>query len=88
MKPRERIAPLLDQARTLRRRAYGYDRPITAGRIERALVVLAQLMELEQEPRYAPLLDRLERELAVYKQERDPISRARRILRDLTIDAG
>jgi len=86
MKPRERIAPLLDQARTMRRRVPD-DQPITAERIERALVVLAQLMELEQEPRYAPLLDRLERELAVYKQERDPISRARRILRDLTIDA-
>ena len=85
MEPRDRIAPLLDQARRLRRR--DDDQPITAERIERALVVLAQLMELEQEPRYAPLLDRLERELAVYKQERDPISRARRILRDLTIDA-
>jgi len=86
MKPRDRIAPLLGQARALRR--LDDDRPITAERIEHALIVLARLMELENEPRYAPLLDRLERELAVYKQERDPISRARRILRDLTIDAS
>lgn len=86
MKPRDRIAPLLDQARALRRQPAEDDSPVTAERIEHAMVLLAFIMTSTGQARLAPLLDRLERELAVYKHARDPLSRARRILADHTVE--
>lgn len=81
MKPRDRLAPTLQAARALARD----DTPITAERIEHAMVLVA-FMVASGQTKLAPLLDRLEKELAIYKQERDPVSRAQRILRDHTID--
>ena len=90
MKPRDRISPLLDQARRLSLTGSAAlseaEAPITAERIEHAMVLLAFIMTSTGQARLAPLLDRLERELAVYKHARDPLSRARRILADHTVE--
>jgi len=83
MKPRDRIAPMIDQARRLARRATDDDLPIDAERIERDMILLAFIITSTGQTKLAPLLDRLERELAEYRLERDPLSRAQRILRDL-----
>lgn len=89
MTPRDKLAASLEAARALRRRApvARDDEPITADRIEHAMVLLAFIITSTGDTGYAPLLDRLERELAEYKQERDPMSRAQRILRDHTVEA-
>jgi hypothetical protein len=84
MKPHDRLAPLVDQARALR--AAPTDRPITAERIERAMVLLAFIITSTGKTKFSPLLERLERELAEYKAERDPMSRAARILRDYSVE--
>jgi len=78
MKPRERISPMIDQARRLARR--DDDQPIDAERIERDMILLAFIITSTGQTKLAPLLDRLERELAEYRLERDPLSRAQRIL--------
>jgi hypothetical protein len=85
MKPRDRLAPLVDQARALRPAPVA-DAPITAERIERAMVLLAFIITSTGKTKFSPLLERLERELAEYKAERDPMSRAARILRDYIVD--
>jgi hypothetical protein len=113
MKPHDRLAPLVDQARRnelAEKLARGEmftpadnrdvrqallvddfpnaptDRPITAERIERAMVLLAFIITSTGKTKFAPLLERLERDLAEYKAERDPMSRAARILRDYSLD--
>ena len=86
MKPRERLAPTIDQARRLVRRAVFDDQPIDAERIERDMILLAFIIASTGQTKLAPLLDRLERELAEYRLERDPMSRAQRILRDHAIE--
>jgi hypothetical protein len=115
MKPRDKLGPALEAARSMApRRALGghqgarlegepvnppsggtkvarpepvaVGEPVTAERIEHAMVVLAFIITSTGDTAYAPLLDRLERELAEYKQERDPMSRARRILQDHTVE--
>ena len=84
MKPRDRIGPMIDQARRLARRVTDDDQPIAAERIERDMILLAFIITSTGQTKLAPLLDRLERELAEYRLERDPLSRAQRILRDHT----
>jgi hypothetical protein len=91
MKPHDRLAPLVDQARRLTLTGSdalaAADRPITAERIERAMVLLAFIITSTGKTKFSPLLERLERELAEYKAERDPMSRAARILRDYSVEA-
>lgn len=55
------------------------DKPITEQRIERALVVVAEIIA-DGSPEYMPILEALERHLERYKDGRDPLSRARAIL--------
>lgn len=81
MKPTDRLPASIDRARALTHEAPADE--ITADRIQHAMVLMAFLVASGQ-PRLVPLLDRLEAELALYKQERDPVSRARRILLDHT----
>lgn len=54
------------------------DDPVTPERIERALVAVARLV-VKRGPVYAPILERLEREL-INARRRDPVSHAMRIL--------
>lgn len=63
-----------------------FDQPITAERIERAMVLLAFIITSTGKTKFSPLLERLERELAEYRAERDPMSRAARILRDYSVE--
>jgi hypothetical protein len=87
MKPHDRLAPLVDQARALRPAPIDAA-PVTAERIERAMVLLAFIITSTGQTKFSPLLERLERELAEYKAERDPMSRAARILRDYSKPAS
>ena len=53
--------------------------PMTAERIERALLALAVIIASRSEKdagTLAPIYDRLERELAAYQERRDVVSRA------------
>ena len=54
--------------------------PITEERIKRALVAVARIIE-DGSLEYMPILDALERHLDEYKKGRDPLSRARAILK-------
>lgn len=54
-------------------------------RLERALVVAAYIV-VRHGPVYAPLVDRLERELEAARRD-DPVDRARRILERFSIPA-
>jgi hypothetical protein len=56
------------------------DAPITEARIRRALVAVAYVISEHGRTEYGPLLERLERELLMYREARDPLSRARAIL--------
>lgn len=56
------------------------DREVMVARLESAIQVVARVIVTHKAPEYAPLLDRLEKELAYYREARDPISRARAIL--------
>jgi hypothetical protein len=56
------------------------ERAVMVGRLENAIRVVAHVIATYGEVEYAPLLDRLEKELAYYKEGRDPMSRARAIL--------
>ena len=56
------------------------ERAIMVERLENAIGVVAYAICTYNEVEYAPLLDRLEKELAYYKERRDPVSRARAIL--------
>jgi hypothetical protein len=56
------------------------NRPVTPGRVERALRFVAWLIAHHGMIECAPLMERLERELKVYQELRDPVSRARAIL--------
>lgn len=92
MKPHDRLAGGLAIARKTLARARARrrqdDAPITAERIERALVLLAHMIANGQaEAGTAQLLDRLEAELNEYKHARDPIGRARAILEQRTVPA-
>lgn len=53
---------------------------IMVARLENAVQAVARAIVNYGEIEYAPLLDRLEKELAYYREERDPVSRARKIL--------
>lgn len=57
------------------------ERAVMVGRLESAIRIVAYAICTHGEVEYAPLLDRLEKELAYYREGRDPISRARAILR-------
>jgi hypothetical protein len=56
------------------------DQPITQARLQQALVAVAYVISEYGRTEYGPLLERLERELLMYREARDPVSRARRIL--------
>lgn len=56
------------------------NRPVTPERLERALRFVAWVIAHHGMIEYAPLMERLERELKVYQESRDPVSRARAIL--------
>jgi len=53
--------------------------PLTIERLERALVVAAQLME-RHGALMVPIFEKLERELAKMKSDQDAISRGKRLL--------
>jgi hypothetical protein len=57
------------------------DKPITEERIRQALVTVAYIISTYGEAEYLPLMERLEQELERYKDGRDPLSRARAILK-------
>jgi hypothetical protein len=61
------------------------NQPITVERLEAALAIVARGVVLDG-PIYAPLFDRLEREIAALRAADDVVSRARRYLsaRDAT----
>lgn len=61
--------------------------PLTAERLERAIVVLAYVITVHG-PVYAPLLDALERELEEVRRQAAPLERAQRILAAYTADGG
>lgn len=54
---------------------------MTVERLERALLVMAEIVVLHG-PAYAPLLNRLERELEQLKRD-DPVAKARRLIETL-----
>lgn len=56
------------------------ERTIMVERLENAIQVVARVIVTYGEVEYAPLLDRLEKELAYFREARDPVSRARAIL--------
>ena len=56
------------------------ERMVMVERLEAAVRVVAYAISTYGEVEYAPLLDRLEKELSYYKEGRDPVSRARAIL--------
>jgi hypothetical protein len=58
------------------------DEPITIERIEQALRDVAYIIAEYGEVQCVPLMERLERELKLYKEARDPVSRARAILKE------
>jgi hypothetical protein len=58
------------------------EKPVTAEAIEELLHFVAYLIAEKGRVEYGPLLERLERELILYKEARDPVSRARAILAD------
>lgn len=58
------------------------DKPVTAERIEQALHDIAYIIAEYGRTEYAPLMERLEKELQYYREARDPISRARAILKE------
>jgi len=84
MKPRDKLSPLVDQARALVRMPPAplpaAADELTAKRIEHALVLLAYAVTATGETKFAPMLEYLERELAAYRAAPDPIDRARAIL--------
>jgi hypothetical protein len=51
---------------------------VSAGRIDAALDLLAEVMVLHNRPQFAPYVERLERELTALKSEDDVMARARR----------
>ena len=57
-----------------------------AERLERALVYAAYIV-VRYGPQYAPIVERLERELEAARRE-DPVERAKRILERYTADGG
>lgn len=57
------------------------DAPITEVRIQRALVAVAYVISECGRSEYGPLLERLEHELERHREGRDPLSRARAILK-------
>jgi len=63
------------------------DEPVTLARLERALVTAAYIV-LRHGPAYAPILERLENEVAEFKRREDPIERARRLIDAYTVDGG
>ncbi|MET3970816.1 hypothetical protein [Bradyrhizobium sp. S3.9.1] len=57
-----------------------FDAPITEARIRQALLAVAYVISEHGRTEYGPLMERLEQELAMYREARDPLSRARAIL--------
>lgn len=57
------------------------DAPITEEWLKRALVLVAHIIATHGRTEYTPLMERLEAELERYREGRDPLSRARAILK-------
>lgn len=55
------------------------EQPVTIARLERALALAAYLVVLDG-PKRAPLFERLERDLAMLRQQEDTVARAKRLL--------
>ena len=60
---------------------------MTPERIEQAMVYMAYIV-MRYGDQYAPVLERLERELAVARQQETPRARAERLLKAYTLDGG
>lgn len=58
--------------------------PVTIERLERGLAILAYIMSLDGAV-YAPLFERLERELAAMRQTQDTVGRAKRLLETYSV---
>lgn len=56
--------------------------PITEARLKQALIAVAHVISKHGRKEYGPLMERLERELLMYREARDPLSRARAILQE------
>lgn len=63
------------------------DEAITTERLERALVAMAYVV-VRHGAVYAPLLDRLERELEERRRKTAPVERARKLLEAYTLTRG
>jgi hypothetical protein len=61
--------------------------PVTIERLERALVVAAELMERHGAP-MVPIFEKLERELAKMKSDQDAIGRAKQLLESYRTAGG
>ena len=62
-------------------------REVTLERLERALVAISYAILLDG-PVYAPVLDRLEREIAAMRASEDVVSRARKYLDRFRVQAA
>jgi hypothetical protein len=60
---------------------------IPLDRMQRALVTMAYIV-IRHGPAYAPILDRLERELVERQSSESPLARAQRLLEAHTLDGG
>jgi hypothetical protein len=61
--------------------------PVTVERLERALVTMAYIV-IRHGPAAAPLLDRIEQEIATLRSRQAPVDRARRLLEAYTVNGG
>jgi hypothetical protein len=61
--------------------------PVTVEELEHALVLLAHIMAMDGDV-YAPIFERLDRELYAARQRRDTMARAREIAQAYTIGGG
>ena len=92
MKPREK----LNEMATKRPRPGYRPRPrstpqpkrITRERIEHALTLMAYIISSTGKTQFTPIMERLERELEIYRNAADPLARARKILEGHTIDGN
>ena len=60
---------------------------VTVERLERSLVLLAYIITIDG-PVYAPLFDRLERELENARRGQDAVTRAQKLLESYTVAGG
>jgi hypothetical protein len=92
MKPREKLSEMATKrprpGYRPRPRSAPQPKPITRERIEHALTLMAYIISTTNKTQFTPIMERLERELETYRNAADPISRARKILEDHTIEGS